>query len=183
MAGICDGRVVLITGAGGGIGREHALAFAREGAKLVVNDLGGARDGTGGDAGPAQRVVQEIEAIGGQAVANTDDISSWDGAQRFVQQGIDAFGTVHVLVNNAGILRDRMMVNMTEAEWDAVITVHLKGTFAPGAPRGGVLARPEQGRHAGRRPDRQHQLVVRDLRQRRAGQLRCGQGGHRRRSP
>ena len=131
MAGICDGRVVVITGAGGGIGREHALAFAREGAKLVVNDLGGARDGTGGDAGPAQEVADEVTAMGGEAVANTDDISTWDGAERLVKQAIDTYGTLHVLVNNAGILRDRMLANMTEAEWDAVIKVHLKGTFAP----------------------------------------------------
>ena len=131
MAGICDGRVVIITGAGGGIGREHALAFAREGAKVVVNDIGGARDGSGSDAGPAQQVVEEITAMGGEAVANTDDISTWDGAERIVRQAVDTFGTLHVLVNNAGILRDRMMVNMTEAEWDAVIQVHLKGTFAP----------------------------------------------------
>ncbi len=131
MAGICDGRVVIITGAGGGIGREHALAFAREGAKVVVNDIGGARDGSGSDAGPAQQVVDEIVALGGAAVANTDDISSWDGAERIVAQAIETYGTLHVLVNNAGILRDRMMVNMTEAEWDAVIKVHLKGTFAP----------------------------------------------------
>ncbi len=131
MAGICDGRVVIITGAGGGIGREHALAFAREGAKVVVNDIGGARDGSGSDAGPAQKVVDEITAMGGEAVANTDDISSWDGAERIVAQAIETYGTLHVLVNNAGILRDRMMVNMSEAEWDAVIKVHLKGTFAP----------------------------------------------------
>jgi NAD(P)-dependent dehydrogenase (short-subunit alcohol dehydrogenase family) len=131
VAGICDGRVVIITGAGGGIGREHALAFAREGAKVVVNDIGGARDGSGSDAGPAQQVVDEIKALGGEAVANTDDISSWDGAERIVAQAIETYGTLHVLVNNAGILRDRMMVNMTEAEWDAVIKVHLKGTFAP----------------------------------------------------
>ncbi len=131
MAGICDGRVVIITGAGGGIGREHALAFAREGAKVVVNDIGGARDGSGSDAGPAQQVADEITGSGGEAVANTDDISTWDGAERIVKQAIDTFGTLHVLVNNAGILRDRMMVNMTEAEWDAVIKVHLKGTFAP----------------------------------------------------
>jgi NAD(P)-dependent dehydrogenase (short-subunit alcohol dehydrogenase family) len=131
VAGICDGRVVIITGAGGGIGREHALAFAREGAKVVVNDIGGARDGSGSDAGPAQQGVDEIKALGGEAVANTDDISSWDGAERIVAQAIETYGTLHVLVNNAGILRDRMMVNMTEAEWDAVIKVHLKGTFAP----------------------------------------------------
>ena len=131
MAGICEGRVVIITGAGGGIGREHALAFAQEGAKLVINDLGGARDGSGGDAGPAQRVVDEIVAAGGEAVANTDDISTWEGAERLVATALATYGTLHVLVNNAGILRDRMVANMTEAEWDAVIKVHLKGTFAP----------------------------------------------------
>ena len=131
MSGLCDGRVVIVTGAGGGIGRSHALLFAREGAKVVVNDLGGSRSGEGNDAGPAQQVVDEIKAAGGEAVANTDDISSWDGAQRLVRQAIDTFGTLDVLVNNAGILRDRMMVNMTEAEWDAVIKVHLKGTFGP----------------------------------------------------
>ena len=131
MVGICDGRVVIITGAGGGIGREHALAFAGEGAKIVVNDIGGARDGSGTDVGPAKVVADEIVALGGEAVANTDDISSWDGAERIVAQAIETYGTLDVLVNNAGILRDRMMVNMTESEWDAVIQVHLKGTFAP----------------------------------------------------
>jgi NAD(P)-dependent dehydrogenase (short-subunit alcohol dehydrogenase family) len=120
-----------VTGAGGGIGREHALLFAREGAKVVVNDIGGSRSGEGTDAGPAQQVVNEIQAAGGQAVANTDDISTWDGAERIVQQAIDTYGSLDVVVNNAGILRDRMMVNMTEAEWDAVIKVHLKGTFGP----------------------------------------------------
>ena len=129
--GICDGRVVIVTGAGGGIGREHALLFAKEGAKVVVNDLGGSRDGSGGSAGPAQQVVDEIGALGGEAVANTDDVSDFGGAERLVRQAIDTFGDLHVVVNNAGILRDRMMVNMTEAEWDAVIKVHLKGTFGP----------------------------------------------------
>jgi NAD(P)-dependent dehydrogenase (short-subunit alcohol dehydrogenase family) len=131
MSGLCDGRVVIVTGAGGGIGRAHALAFAGEGAKVVVNDLGGARDGTGASAGPAQQVVDEIKAAGGEAIANTDDISTWDGAESLVKQAIAEFGDLHVLVNNAGILRDKMLVNMTEAEWDAVIQVHLKGTFAP----------------------------------------------------
>ncbi|HTR69040.1 MAG TPA: SDR family oxidoreductase [Mycobacteriales bacterium] len=131
MSGVVDGRVVIVTGAGGGIGREHAMLFAAEGAKVVVNDLGGARDGSGGSSGPANDVVEEIKAAGGDAVANTDDVSSWDGAERLVQTAVDAFGTLDVLVNNAGILRDRMLVNMTEAEWDAVIKVHLKGTFAP----------------------------------------------------
>ncbi len=131
MSGINQGRVAIVTGAGNGIGRAHALAFAAEGAKVVVNDLGGARDGTGSDAGPAQRVVAEIVAAGGEAVANVDDISSFEGAANLISQAIDAFGTLDILVNNAGILRDRMLVNMTEAEWDAVIKVHLKGTFGP----------------------------------------------------
>jgi NAD(P)-dependent dehydrogenase (short-subunit alcohol dehydrogenase family) len=129
--GICDGRVAIVTGAGRGIGREHSLLLAAQGAKVVVNDLGGSRDGEGNDAGPAQEVVDEIKALGGEAVANTDDISEFKGAEALVNTGIEAFGKVDVLVNNAGILRDRMLVNMTEAEWDAVIKVHLKGTFGP----------------------------------------------------
>src|SRR6516164_5487040 len=129
--GICDGRVVVITGAGRGIGREHALEFARQGAKVVVNDLGGEMDGTGSSTGPAGEVVDEIRAMGGEAVANGDDVSDYDGAGRLVQSAIDAFGTLDVLVNNAGILRDRMLVNMTIEEWDAVLKVHLRGTFAP----------------------------------------------------
>ncbi|MFA5565314.1 MAG: SDR family oxidoreductase [Acidimicrobiia bacterium] len=131
MAGICDGRVAIVTGAGRGIGREHALELARQGAKVVVNDLGGAADGTGSDVGPAQQVVNEIKEMGGEAVANTDSVSDWEGAQRIINTAIETFGTLDVLVNNAGILRDRMLFNMTEAEWDAVIDVHLKGTFAP----------------------------------------------------
>jgi len=129
--GALDGRVAIITGAGRGLGREHALLFASEGAKVVVNDLGGDADGSGGDVTPAQQVVAEIEAMGGSAVANGDNVAEWDGAQRLVQAAIDAFGDLHVLVNNAGILRDRVVVNMTEHEWDAVIHVHLKGHFCP----------------------------------------------------
>jgi NAD(P)-dependent dehydrogenase (short-subunit alcohol dehydrogenase family) len=129
--GTLEGRVAVITGAGRGIGREHALLFAREGAKVVVNDLGGAEDGSGSDAGPAQQVVDEIKAMGGEAVANTDSCADWEGGQRLIQTAIDAFGELHVLVNNAGILRDRMITNMSEAEWDAVIQVHLKGHFVP----------------------------------------------------
>src|SRR5438552_7944210 len=129
--GALDGRVAIITGAGRGIGREHALLFAQEGAKVVVNDLGGAMDGTGDDRTPAQQVVDEIKGAGGEAIANADNVADWDGGQRLVQSAIDAFGDLHVLVNNAGILRDRVLVNMTEDEWDAVIHVHLKGHYAP----------------------------------------------------
>jgi NAD(P)-dependent dehydrogenase (short-subunit alcohol dehydrogenase family) len=129
--GICQGRVCIVTGAGRGLGREYALSLAHHGAQVVANDLGGARDGTGADTGPATEVVEEIRSSGGEAVANTDDISSWDGAARLIQQAIDTFGRLDVLVNNAGILRDRMIFSMTEEEWDAVIRVHLKGTFAP----------------------------------------------------
>jgi NAD(P)-dependent dehydrogenase (short-subunit alcohol dehydrogenase family) len=128
---MCEDRICIVTGAGRGIGREHALMLAEHGAKVVVNDLGGTMDGTGAEAGPAQQVVDEIAAMGGQAVANTDDISDWDGAQRLINTAVEHFGGLDVLVNNAGILRDRMLTNMTEEEWDAVIKVHLKGTFAP----------------------------------------------------
>ena len=131
MSTFCDGRVCIVTGGARGIGREYALMLASHGARVVVNDLGGARDGTGSDRGPAQQVVDEIEAAGGEAVANGDDVSDWNGARNMIQQAIDTFGRLDVLVNNAGILRDRMLANMEEAEWDAVIQVHLKGTFAP----------------------------------------------------
>jgi NAD(P)-dependent dehydrogenase (short-subunit alcohol dehydrogenase family) len=129
--GALDGRVAIITGAGRGIGREHALLFASEGAKVVVNDLGGAMDGSGDDRTPAEQVVDEIKALGGEAVANADNVADWEGAQRLINSAVEAFGDLHVLVNNAGILRDRVLVNMTEDEWDAVIHVHLKGHFAP----------------------------------------------------
>ena len=129
--GICDGRIVIVTGAGRGIGRGHALEFAHQGAKVVVNDLGAEVDGNGSSTGPAGEVVDEIRAMGGEAIANGENVADFEGARRLVQSAVDAFGDLHVLVNNAGILRDRMLVNMTEAEWDAVINVHLKGTFAP----------------------------------------------------
>lgn len=129
--GICEGRVVIVTGAGRGIGRGHALEFARQGAKVVVNDLGGEVDGTGGSRSVAEAVAGEISALGGEAVANTDDVADWDAATRLIDQAYDAFGKLDVLVNNAGILRDRMLFNMDEAEWDAVIRVHMKGTFCP----------------------------------------------------
>src|SRR5439155_4297512 len=126
-----DGRVGIGTGAARGIGRGHALEFAAQGAKVVVNDLGGAVDGSGSDLTPAQQVVEAIIGMGGEAVANGDDVSDWDGARRLVDTALEAFGELHVLVNNAGILRDRMLVNMTEDEWDAVMRVHLRGAFAP----------------------------------------------------
>jgi NAD(P)-dependent dehydrogenase (short-subunit alcohol dehydrogenase family) len=129
--GSLDGRIAVITGAGRGIGRAHALLFAQEGAKVVVNDLGGAEDGSGADSGPAQEVVDEIKALGGEAVANTDNVADFQGAERMIHSAIESFGDLNVLVNNAGILRDRMLVNMSEAEWDDVIRVHLKGHFAP----------------------------------------------------
>ncbi|MFL2934790.1 MAG: SDR family oxidoreductase [Thalassobaculaceae bacterium] len=131
MARLCEGRVAIVTGAARGVGREHALGLARHGARVIVNDLGGAVDGTGNDKSHAQQVVDEIKAIGGEAVVNGDDVSSWDGAKNMIDQAVETFGTLDVVVNNAGILRDRMLVNMTEDEWDSVIQVHLKGTFAP----------------------------------------------------
>ena len=131
MAKLCEGRIAIVTGAGRGIGREHALSLAAHGARVVVNDLGGARDGSGASADPAEEVVATIRSAGGEAIVNADDVSDWGGAERLVRQAVDTFGGLDVLVNNAGILRDRMLVNMTEAEWDAVIKVHLKGTFAP----------------------------------------------------
>ncbi len=129
--GALDGRVAIITGAGRGIGREHALLFASEGAKLVVNDLGGAVDGSGDDRTAAQQVVDEIKELGGEAVANGDDVADWDGGKRLIEAAIDAFGDLHVLVNNAGILRDRVLVNMSEEDWDSVVHVHMKGHFVP----------------------------------------------------
>ena len=131
MAKLCEGRVAIVTGAGRGIGREYALMLAAHGAKVVVNDLGGARDGTGASTGPAQEVVDEIAKAGGEAVANGDDVSDFAAAERMIRGAVERFGRLDAVINNAGILRDRMLVNMTEAEWDAVIKVHLKGTFAP----------------------------------------------------
>jgi NAD(P)-dependent dehydrogenase (short-subunit alcohol dehydrogenase family) len=127
--GICDGRVVVVTGAGGGLGREHALAFAAEGAKVVVNDLGVSNAGEGGSQGPAETVAEEIRKAGGEAIANTDSVADFAAGKRIVEQAIDTFGRLDVVVNNAGFLRDRMFVSTSEEEWDAVINVHLKGHF------------------------------------------------------
>lgn len=129
--GICDGRVVIVTGAGRGLGRAHALAFAAEGAKVVVNDLGASLAGEGHDLGPAAEVVREIEAMGGEAIVNGDDVSDWDAAGRMVRQALDTWGRLDTVVCNAGIVRDRMIVNMSVEEWDAVMRVHLRGTFCP----------------------------------------------------
>jgi NAD(P)-dependent dehydrogenase (short-subunit alcohol dehydrogenase family) len=129
--GALDGRVAIITGAGRGIGREHAMLFASEGAKVVVNDLGGAVDGSGDDRSPAEQVVAEIKGFGGQAIANDENVADWEGGRRLIEAAVEAFGDLHVLVNNAGILRDRVIINMTEEEWDSVIHVHLKGHFVP----------------------------------------------------
>ena len=129
--GALEGRVAIITGAGRGIGREHALMFAGEGAKVVVNDIGWPLNGSGDDRTVAQRVVDEIKEMGGEAVANTDDVSDWEGGHRLVNAAVEAFGDLHILVNNAGIIRDRVLVNMTEEEWDLVMHVDLNGHFVP----------------------------------------------------
>ena len=130
MSGVVDGRVVIVTGAGRGIGRAHALAFAAEGAKVVVNDIGAGLDGSATGESPAEQVVAEIVAAGGAAVVNGDDVADWAGAENLIRTAIDTYGRLDVLVNNAGFLRDRMLVGMSEQEWDAVVRVHLKGHFA-----------------------------------------------------
>jgi NAD(P)-dependent dehydrogenase (short-subunit alcohol dehydrogenase family) len=129
--GLLDGKVAIVTGAGRGIGREHALALAKEGARVIVNDLGGSAAGEGSDESPAQQVADEISSAGGEATANYDNVADFQGAENLIKQAVEAFGGLDILVNNAGILRDRMLVNLTEDEWDAVINVHLKGHFAP----------------------------------------------------
>jgi NAD(P)-dependent dehydrogenase (short-subunit alcohol dehydrogenase family) len=132
MPGICDGRVVIVTGAGRGIGAEHAVEFARQGARLVVNDLGGAPDGGGSDAAPAEEVVERIKALGGEAIANFEDVTDFDAAGRLVASAIDVFGRLDTVVNNAGMLRDRMFVNMSPEEWDDAIRVNLRSHFCVG---------------------------------------------------
>ena len=129
--GICDDRVVIITGAGRGLGRAHALAFAAEGAKVVVNDIGAELDGSGGSLSPAQEVAEEIRAAGGEAIVNGDDISDWDQAGQLIEHAIEVYGRLDTVVCNAGIVRDRMIVNMSVDEWDAVTRVHLRGMFCP----------------------------------------------------
>lgn len=129
--GALEGRVAVITGAGRGLGREHALLFAKEGAKVVVNDLGVANDGSGADQSPAEETAADIRAAGGEAIANHDDVADWDGAKRLIDSAVEAFGKLDVLVNNAGILRDRLLINTSEQEWDDVIRVHLRGHFLP----------------------------------------------------
>src|SRR6185503_937084 len=131
MGKLCEGRVAIVTGAGRGLGREHALLLAANGAKVVVNDLGANVDGTGRDDSFASQTVADIRKAGGEAMVNGDDVSSWAGAKNMIDSAIKAYGKLDILINNAGILRDRMITNMTEEEWDAVIQVHLKGTFAP----------------------------------------------------
>jgi NAD(P)-dependent dehydrogenase (short-subunit alcohol dehydrogenase family) len=131
MSRLCEGRVAIVTGGARGVGRQHCLLLAAHGAKVVVNDIGAGVDGSGSDVSPAQAVVDEIKAAGGEAVVNGNDVSSWKGAKEMVDQAVDTFGGLDVVVNNAGILRDRMLANMSEEEWDSVIQVHLKGTFAP----------------------------------------------------
>src|ERR1700722_3149914 len=128
--GMLDGKIAIVTGAGRGIGREEALLLAQEGAKVIVNDVGGAVTGEGGDRSPAQQTVDDIVAAGGEAAINSDDVSSWSGAEQLVKQAVDAWGKLDILVNNAGILRDKMSFNMEESDWDDVIRVHLKGHFA-----------------------------------------------------
>jgi NAD(P)-dependent dehydrogenase (short-subunit alcohol dehydrogenase family) len=134
VMGLLDGKVAIITGAGNGLGEAYAKLFAREGAAVVVNDLGGSRDGTGADVSAAQRVVDAIEAAGGRAVANTDDVSTIQGGENILAAALDNFGKVDVLVCNAGILRDKTFANTSEADWDAVIKVHLKGTYCTAMP-------------------------------------------------
>ena len=168
--GLLDGRVVIVTGAGGGIGRAHALAFAAEGARVVVNDIGVGLDGSpAGGGSAAQGVVDEIIAAGGEAVTSGANVADWAQAEGLIQTAVDTFGGLDVLVNNAGIVRDRMFANASEEEFDAVTAVHLKGHFATMRHAGRLLAGPVQGRRGSRRAHHQHQFRCGTARQRRAG--------------
>ena len=141
-----EGRVAIVTGAGAGIGKAHALELAKRGAKVVVNDLGGARDGSGSSAAAADQVVEEIKAAGGEAVANYDSVSTMAGGENIVKTAVDSYGKVDILINNAGILRDKSMLKMSEAEWDAVLDVHLKAAFCVTQPAVKVMRENEYGR-------------------------------------
>ena len=175
--GLFDGKVAVVTGSGRGIGRSEALLLAREGAKVVVNDLGGSGAGEGSDQTPAQQVVDEIKAAGGDGVANYDDCSSWSGAEGMIDQAIETFGGLDVLICNAGILRDKMSFNMTEEEFDSVIRVHLKGHFAPSHFAGAYWRqKAKETGEPGDARDRHDLVGGRPLRQRRAGELRRRQG-------
>ena len=180
MTDILEGRIAIVTGAGRGIGRAHALELARQGAMVVVNDLGTSGAGEGSASEVAHEVVDEIKAIGGQAVANGADVADFAQAEAMVRQAIDTFGGLDILVNNAGFVRDRMLVNTSEEEWDAVIRVHLKGHFAPLRHAGGVVAPGGQGRPATSRTSREHLLGCGDAGLRRADDVLRRQGRHRR---
>lgn len=172
-----EGKVAIITGAGGGLGREHALELARRGARIVVNDLGGSVSGEGGDEGPAQRVVKEIEALGGEAVADSNSVASAEGGQAIVQTALDAFGTVDIVVNNAGVLRDKSFASMTPDLFEAVIAVHLLGAYYVTQPAFVVMKQQGYGRIVS------DVLELRDTRQLRPSQLRRGENGSRRPHP
>lgn len=178
MGNLCAGRVAVVTGAGRGLGPEYALMLAEQGAKVVVNDLGVTAAGEGADLTPAQSVVEAIRDAGGEAIVNGNDVSDWSGAKALIDEAVETFGRLDVLINNVGILRDRMMVNMTEQEWDSVIKVHLKGTFAPShhAAQYWRQDAKRRGLPGERAPD-QYVFRLRPVRQCRPDQLRGGEGG------
>ena len=178
--GLLDGKVAIVTGAGHGIGRGEALELARQGAKVVVNDVGGSVHGEGVDKRPAEEVADIIRARGGEAAANYDDVADWAGAPNLVRQAVDEFGRLDVLVNNAGIVRDAMLFSMSEDDFDAVVRVHLKGTFATTHHAAVYWREAVQGRAPAPRRHREHGVLGRPAGQRGPGQLRRGQGRHRR---